>query len=115
MALWKRGVLAYVEGSIESSHNRHRVSKLSIFHEGHKRGGIGTALMRTLLTEAERSGAGMAALETQSCRENTFAFDRKSGFDPAPRLPGEALPLQPSISSRNSTLSRSSIIAAVSA
>ena len=71
--------------------------------------------MRTLLAEAERSGARMAVLETQSCKEKTFACYRKSGFDPAPRLPGEALPLQPSISSRNSTLSRSSIIAAVSA
>lgn len=71
--------------------------------------------MRTLLAEAERSGARMAVLETQSCKEKTFACYRKSGFDPAPCLPGEALPLQPSISSRNSTLSKSSIIAAVSA
>ena len=71
--------------------------------------------MRTLLAEAERSGARMAVLETQSCKKKTFACYRKSGSDPAPRLPGEALPLQPSISSRNSTLSKSSIIAAVSA
>ena len=74
MALLKRGVLACVEGSIESSHNRHRVSKLSIFHEDHKRGSIGTALMRTLLAEAERSGARMAVLETQSCKEKNLCL-----------------------------------------
>lgn len=30
--------------------------------------------MRTILTEAERSGAGMAALETQSCKEKNLCL-----------------------------------------
>jgi len=38
-------------------------------------------LIKEILAEAEREGARMAVLETQSCNENAIAFYRKNGFD----------------------------------
>ena len=37
--------------------------------------------METILAEAEKSGARMVVLETQTCNENAIAFYRRMGFD----------------------------------
>ena len=37
--------------------------------------------MQTILTEAEKSGARMVVLETQTCNENAIAFYKKCGFN----------------------------------
>ena len=42
--------------------------------------GIGGALMAAILKEADRSGARMAVLETQTCNEKAIAFYRRNGF-----------------------------------
>lgn len=51
-----------------------------MFDDSARRRGIGTALMRAILTEAARTDARMAVLETQSCNEHAIAFYRKNGF-----------------------------------
>ena len=37
--------------------------------------------MKVILDEAEKSGARMVVLETQTCNENAIAFYKNSGFD----------------------------------
>ena len=37
-------------------------------------------LMQIILSEALKSGARMAVLETQTCNENAIAFYKKHGF-----------------------------------
>lgn len=73
--------LGYVEGTLEKWNNRYRISNICVFDNERRHGGIGTALMNTILHEAKESGARMVVLETQSCNENAIAFYRKNGFD----------------------------------
>lgn len=74
-------LLGFAEGALEKWNNRFRISNICVFDGAVRRRGIGTALMRTILAEAARTGARMAVLETQSCNENAIAFYRKNGFD----------------------------------
>lgn len=74
-------LLGYVEGSLEKWNNRYRISNICVFDSSNRRAGIGTLLMQTILTEAEKSGARMVVLETQTCNENAIAFYKKYGFD----------------------------------
>lgn len=74
-------LLGYVEGTLEKWNNRYRVSNICVFDNARRHGGIGTALMNTILQEAKESGARMVVLETQTCNENAIAFYRKNGFD----------------------------------
>lgn len=74
-------LLGYVEGTLEKWNNRYRISNICVFDNTRRHGGIGTALMNTILKEAKESGARMAVLETQTCNENAIAFYRKNGFD----------------------------------
>lgn len=74
-------LLGFAEGAPEAWNNRFRISNICVFDDAVRRRGIGTALMNTILKEAERSGARMAVLETQSCNENAIAFYRKNGFE----------------------------------
>lgn len=71
----------YAEGSLEKWNNRFRISNICVFDGFERRRGIGTVLIKEILAEAEREGARMAVLETQSCNENAIAFYRKNGFD----------------------------------
>ena len=73
-------LLGIAEGSPESWNNRYRISNLCVFEEADRGRGVGRALMDAILTEARRSGARMAVLETQSCNERAIAFYRRSGF-----------------------------------
>lgn len=74
-------LLGYVEGSIEKWNNRYRISNICIFEDNQRHCGIGTELMKTILGEAEKSGARMVVLETQTCNENAISFYKKNGFD----------------------------------
>lgn len=74
-------LLGYVEGSLEQWNNRYRISNICVFDDARRHGGIGTALMDTILHEAKENGARMVVLETQSCNENAIAFYRKNGFE----------------------------------
>lgn len=74
-------LLGYVEGTLEEWNNRYRISNICVFDDNKRHGGIGTALMDTILADAEKSGARMVVLETQTCNENAISFYRKHGFD----------------------------------
>ena len=74
-------LLGYVEGTPEAWNQRYRISNICVFDERQRHCGIGTALMNVILEEAEKNGARMVVLETQTCNENAIAFYKKSGFD----------------------------------
>ena len=74
-------LLGYVEGTLEAWNQRYRISNICIFDERKRNCGLGTALMKVILDEAEKSGARMVVLETQTCNENAIAFYKNSGFD----------------------------------
>ena len=74
-------LLGYVEGTLEKWNNRYRISNICVFDDTRRHGGIGTALMNTILNEAKESGARMVVLETQTCNENAIVFYHKNGFD----------------------------------
>ena len=74
-------LLGYVEGTLEKWNNRYRISNICVFDDARRHGGIGTALMNTILREAKEGGARMVVLETQTCNENAIAFYRKNGLD----------------------------------
>lgn len=73
-------LIGYVEGSLETWNNRFRISNIAVFDNAHRHRGIGAALMTTILDQAQKSGARMAVLETQTCNEKAIAFYRKNGF-----------------------------------
>ena len=74
-------LLGYVEGTLEAWNQRYRISNICVFDERKRHCGIGTMLMNVILDEAEKSGARMVVLETQTCNENAIAFYKKNGFD----------------------------------
>ena len=73
-------LLGYVEGSLEEWNNRYRISNICVFDSSNRQKGIGTMLMEFILTEANKSGARMVVLETQTCNESAIAFYKKMGF-----------------------------------
>lgn len=74
-------LLGYVEGTLENWNNRYRISNICIFDNGMRNNGIGTLLMKSIISEAVKSGARMVVLETQTCNENAISFYRKNGFE----------------------------------
>ena len=74
-------LVGHVEGAIESWNNRYRISNICIFDFENRSRGIGSALIKTILREAESAKARMAVLETQTCNENAIAFYRRNGFE----------------------------------
>lgn len=73
-------LLGYVEGALEKWNNRYRISNICVFDNLKRHAGIGTLLMKTILSEAVKSGARMVVLETQTCNENAISFYKKNGF-----------------------------------
>ena len=73
-------LLGYVEGALEKWNNRYRISNICVFDNLKRHAGIGTLLMKNVLSEAVKSGARMVVLETQSCNENAISFYKKNGF-----------------------------------
>ena len=74
-------LVGYVEGAIEGWNNRYRISNICIFDFENRSRGLGSALIKTILREAESAKARMAVLETQTCNENAIAFYRRNGFE----------------------------------
>lgn len=74
-------LLGFAEGASETWNNRFRISNICVFDTAARHRGIGASLLNAILTEAEKAGARMAVLETQSCNENAIAFYRKNGFE----------------------------------
>lgn len=74
-------LVGYVEGAIEGWNNRYRISNICIFDFENRSRRIGSALIKTILREAESAKARMAVLETQTCNENAIAFYRRNGFE----------------------------------
>ncbi len=74
-------LIGYVEGTLEKWNNRYRISNICIFDYSKRHKGIGSLLMERILLEAQKNGARMAVLETQTCNENAIAFYKKHGFE----------------------------------
>ncbi len=73
-------MLGFAEGALEKWNNRYRISNICIFDRSNRHNGIGTLLMGSILSEAMKSGARMAVLETQTCNEKAVSFYKKNGF-----------------------------------
>lgn len=76
-----RKLVGFVEGTIEAWNNRYRISNICVFENKNRHSGLGSKLMETILSEAQKSGARMVVLETQTCNENAIAFYKKNGFE----------------------------------
>lgn len=74
-------LIGYAEGFLEKWNNRYRISNIGIFESSARGRGLGRRLMDTILVEAEKSGARMVVLETQTCNENAIAFYKRMGFE----------------------------------
>lgn len=73
-------LLGYVEGTLEKWNNRYRISNICVFDNSKRHAGIGTLLMKSILSEAVKSGARMVVIETQTCNEIAISFYKKHGF-----------------------------------
>ena len=73
-------LIGLVEGFLEKWNNRYRIANICVFDHADRRRGAGMKLMETILEEAEKSGARMAVLETQSFNFKAIAFYKKNGF-----------------------------------
>lgn len=71
--------VGYLELNYEAWNARMRVSNLWV-EEGHRRQGVGNALMARAESEARAVGARALVLETQSCNDPAISFYRKQGF-----------------------------------
>lgn len=74
-------LIGFVEGFLEEWNNRYRISNICVFEDATRRGGVGTELLKTILHEAEKTGARMAVLETQSFNYKAIQFYKKHGFE----------------------------------
>ena len=74
-------LIGFAEGSPESWNNRWRISNIAVFQPHRRHLGIGTRLINMMLDTAQKSGARMAVLETQSCNERAISFYKKHGFE----------------------------------
>ena len=69
------------EGFLEEWNNRYRISNICVFDSGLRSKGAGTALLENILEDADKSGARMAVLETQSYNSKAISFYKKNGFE----------------------------------
>ena len=72
-------VRGYLELSHEQWNNRMRISNIWV-KEGHRRLGVGPALMAKAEESARAAGARSLVLETQSCNEPAIRFYLRQGF-----------------------------------
>ena len=70
-----------MEGFLEEWNNRYRISNICVFDSGLRSKGTGTALLEKILEDADKSGARMAVLETQSYNSKAISFYKKNGFE----------------------------------
>ena len=74
-------LIGFAEGSPEGWNNRFRISNICVFDASARGKGVGTRLMEIMQKAAEKTGARMMILETQSCNENAIAFYKRNGFE----------------------------------
>ncbi len=74
-------LLGFVEGFLETWNNRFRITNICIFDPSARRAGLGKMLLERILIDAEKSGARMIVLETQSFNAAAISFYRKNGFE----------------------------------
>ena len=72
-------IAGYLELNPERWNNRMRVANLFV-EEPFRRTGAGTVLMRHAVSVAEKAGARMLVLETQSCNMPAIGFYLSQGF-----------------------------------
>ena len=74
-------LIGMVEGFLEKWNNRFRIANICVFDEANRRSSVGTKLMETILKDAEKSGARMVVLETQTFNFKAISFYIKHGFE----------------------------------
>ena len=74
-------LIGIVEGFLEKWNNRFVIANICVFDETNRRSGIGTKLMEVILKAAEKSGARMVILETQTFNYKAISFYKKHGFE----------------------------------
>ena len=74
-------LIGFAEGFLEQWNNRYRISNICVLEECNRHRGVGRLLIGHILGEAQKTGARMAVLETQSCNERAIAFYRANGFE----------------------------------
>ncbi len=74
-------MLGFVEGFHEKWNNRFRITNICVFDEADRGRGVGTLLLKRILSDAVNSGARMAVLETQSFNFKAISFYGKNGFE----------------------------------
>lgn len=74
-------MLGFVEGFLEEWNNRYRIADICVFEEADRKRGVGTVLLKRIMSDAVTSGARMAVLETQSFNFKAISFYRKNGFE----------------------------------
>lgn len=71
----------FVEGFLERWNNRFRITNICVFDSSARRKGVGSMLLERILMDAEKSGARMIVLETQSFNSAAISFYKKYGFE----------------------------------
>jgi ribosomal protein S18 acetylase RimI-like enzyme len=72
-------ILAWLETNHEAWNNRIRITNFLV-EEGHRRKGLGTAMMDKAKDVARHAGARAIVLETQSCNAGAIRFCLSQGF-----------------------------------
>ncbi|MCR4631797.1 MAG: GNAT family N-acetyltransferase [Treponema sp.] len=71
-------LIGMVEGFLEKWNNRFRIANICAFDQANRKSEIGTKLMETILKAAEKSGARMVVLETQTINFKAISFYKKT-------------------------------------
>ncbi len=74
-------LIGMVEGFLEKWNDRFRIANICVFEQANRRSGMGSKLMETILEAAEKSGARMVVLETQTFNFKAISFYKKYGFE----------------------------------
>lgn len=83
------GIVGYVIADVVTEHGRRlgHVKDLAV-HPAHRRGGIGSTLLRRALGHLRASGVGTAKLEVRESNGPARSLYRRAGFRPGRRIPG---------------------------
>ena len=74
-------MIVFVEGFLEEWNNRFRISNICVFSTEERNKGCGGLLLDAIMNDANKSGARMIVLETQSFNDKAICFYRKNGFE----------------------------------
>lgn len=74
-------LVGFTEGFLEKWNNRFRITNICVFDIQMRHSGIGKLLIERIIEAAQKTGARMIVLETQSFNSKAISFYKKSGFE----------------------------------